>query len=344
MEPLIPGQMRTTAMGIMPHDEVEPALKLALSLDIPFWPQLPRLNFHEDVYVQASEHLPGIKLVPRKRIIRFQTAKFYEKLPYLLEHWDDPKFYFDVSPRYSALYKPFLQTDLSGYAAVRGQLEGPISFGLKILDENDRPLIFNDEVRPFLIDFIAKRAQVHLSRLKEKNPRAFIFLDEPGLQFIFSSVSGYPDSKGKEDLDRLLAQIDRPRGIHLCGNPDWEFLLNRDLDILSLDIFTNGEIFRLYGKAIRRFLERGGVLAWGLIPTVCENFASASPLRLMAFLESLWPDLWTAGIDREQLLAQSLLTPATCCLVNLDGARTVNRAFAMLKDVSRRLRDKYRLW
>jgi hypothetical protein len=344
MEPLIPGQLRTTAMGILPHDEVEPALELALSLDIPFWPQLPHLNFHEDVYVQASEHFPGIRLTPQKKSIRFNTAKFYDKLPHLLEHWDDPRYYFDVSPRYSALYKPFLQQDFSAYAAIRGQIEGPISFGLKILDENGRPLIFNDDIRPFLLDFLAKRAQVQLTRLKEKHPRAFIFIDEPGLQFIFSSLSGYPDSKGKEDMDRFLAQIDRPRGIHLCGNPDWEFLLNRDLDILSLDIYTNGEIFRLYGKAIRRFLERGAVLAWGLIPTGTEFFLKESPRRLIAHLESLWPHLKSAGIDREQLLNQSLLTPATCCLINPDGDRTVTQAFAMLREISWRLRENYRLW
>ena len=50
----------TTAMGIMPHRDIERALKLTLSLDIPFWPQLPHLSFYEDMYAQFSEHFPGI--------------------------------------------------------------------------------------------------------------------------------------------------------------------------------------------------------------------------------------------------------------------------------------------
>lgn len=41
-------------MGIMPHTNVERALELALSLDIPFWPQLPNLSFYEDMYAQTS--------------------------------------------------------------------------------------------------------------------------------------------------------------------------------------------------------------------------------------------------------------------------------------------------
>jgi hypothetical protein len=342
MASLIPGNLLTTAMAILPHEEVEPALALALSLDIPFWPQLPHMSYFEDMYVQAAEHFPGILLFPAENRIRFDTARFYEELPQLLDHWEDLN-YFDLTPACAAVYHRFLDLDLSGYAAIRGQLEGPISFGLKILDENDRPIIFNDEVRPLMMDFMARRVQSQLVRLKEKHPGAFMFIDEPGLQFIFSSVSGYPDMRAKEDLDRFLAQIDHPRGIHLCGNPDWEFLLNRDLDILSLDIYNNGEIFRLYGQAIRRFLDRGGVLAWGLVPTGIEAFSQESQDHLIAYLESLWPTLLEAGIDRDQLLAQSLLAPATCCLINPDREKTVTLAYAWLKETSQRLRDKYRL-
>jgi hypothetical protein len=342
MPALIPGNLHTTAMAILPHDQVEPALQLALSLDIPFWPQLPHLSYYEDMYVQAGEHFPGILLFPETGSIRFDTAKFYEELPQALEHWEDLD-YFDISPQYSAVYHRFLDLDLSRYVAIRGQMEGPVSFGLKILDETDRPIIFNDEVRPFMLDFMARRVQSQLSRLKQKHDKAFMFIDEPGMQFIFSSLSGYPDTRAKEDLDRFFSQIDRPRGIHLCGNPDWEFLLNRDLDILSLDIYSNGEVFRCYGKAVRRFLDRGGVLAWGIIPTGCEAFEQQTPEKLIAYLETLWPVLEAAGIDRDQLLAQSLLSPATCCLINPDREKTVTQAYSWLQEMSRRLREKYRL-
>jgi hypothetical protein len=342
MPTLIPGNFYTTAMAILPHAEAEPALNLALSLDIPFWPQLPHMSYYEDMYVQAAEHFPGILLFPEENRLRFDTGKFFEDLPEVLDHWDDLA-YFDISPQYSVVYHRFLELDLSGYIAIRGQLEGPISFGLKILDENDRPLIFNDEVRPLLMDFMARRVQSQLNRLKAKHPRAFMFIDEPGLQFIFSSVSGYPDTRARGDLDRFLAQIERPRGIHLCGNPDWEFLLNRDLDILSMDIYTNAEVFQCYGAAIRRFIKRGGVLAWGLIPTGCEPFTQESQEHLIAHLESLWPTLTAAGIDREQLWAQSLLSPATCCLINPDREATVTKAYAWLREVSQRLREKYKL-
>jgi hypothetical protein len=58
----IPGSLLTTAMAVMPHTDVERALEAALSLDIPFWPQLLNTSCFEDMYVQASEHFPGIHL------------------------------------------------------------------------------------------------------------------------------------------------------------------------------------------------------------------------------------------------------------------------------------------
>jgi hypothetical protein len=120
-------------------------------------------------------------------------------------------------------------------------------------------------------------------------------------------------------------------------------LLNRDLDILSMDIYTNKEVFRSYIPSIRRFLDRGGVLSWGLVPTGCDVFGGETTEGLMAFLEDLWAFLAKAGIDRDQLLAQSLITPATCCLINPDREKTVTMAYAWLKDISRRLREKYKL-
>jgi hypothetical protein len=48
-------------------------------------------------------------------------------------------------------------------------------------------------------------------------------------------------------------------------------------------------------------------------------------------------------IDRDLLLAKSLLSPATCCLVNPDREKTVEAAFEVVQKLSERLREKYHL-
>ncbi|MEJ5365996.1 MAG: hypothetical protein WHS86_12905 [Desulfosoma sp.] len=338
----IPGNLLTTAMAVMPHRDVERALSVALSLDIPFWPQLPLLNYYEDMYVQASEHFPGILLDVEHRTLRFSTEKFIEELPDVLARFEDPSL-FDISPAYSAVYHRFLEMDFSDRPAIRGQLEGPVSFGFNVQDEAERPILFNDTVRPFLFEFMAQRVNVQLKRLKALHPNAFMFVDEPGLQFIFSALSGYNHLTARSDMEDFFAKIDRPRGIHLCGNPDWDFLLNLDLDVLSLDMYSNGEIFVSYAGAIRRFLDRGGILIWGMVPPNVEPFEAESVDSLETRLLGLWHTLARKGIDTEELVAQSLLSPATCCLVNPDGTRTVEKAFEAIRVLSRRLRERFRL-
>src|SRR5574340_327406 len=122
------GNLMTTGMGILPHKDMERAMAMAMSVDIPFWPQLPKLNYFEDMYVQASENFPGIILEPENRRISFSSEKFYAELENCLIHLEDEAF-FRMSPRFSATYHRFLSHDLSRYPSIRGQLEGPVSFG-----------------------------------------------------------------------------------------------------------------------------------------------------------------------------------------------------------------------
>jgi hypothetical protein len=338
----IPGNLLTTAMAVMPHRNVDRALDLALSMDVPFWPQLPLFSYHEDMYVQASEHFPGILLDIEKRTLRFSMEKFVSEFEETLAHFDEPD-YFDISDAYSVVYRRFLELDLSDRPAIRGQLEGPISFGLNVVDQDNRSILFDDTVRPFMLEFMAKRVNVQLKRLKQRNSNAFMFIDEPGLQFLFSAMAGYGDRAARADMETFFSMIERPSGVHLCGNPDWDFLLGTDMDVLSLDVYTNGEVFVCYEASIRKFLERGGVLVWGIVPTNFEPFERENIASLEKRLDEIWTDLNKKGIDRDFVLSRSLLSPATCCLVNPDGDKTVERAFEMNKRLSERLREKYRL-
>lgn len=74
----IPGNLLTTAMAILPHTDVDRALEMSLSLDIPFWPQLPHVSYYEDMYVQAGEHFPGIVVDMQKKKHPVFTGKIHQ--------------------------------------------------------------------------------------------------------------------------------------------------------------------------------------------------------------------------------------------------------------------------
>jgi len=321
---------QTTAMGIMPHTDVERALEVA-----------PKVSYFEDMYVQALEHFPGVRIDVAQQKIIFDLSLFYEELPDYLEKADDPKT-FQLTEAFSIVYHRFLEKDLSPYSAIRGQMISPISLGLKVVDRELKSIIYHNEVREVLFDFIQKKVNQQYRELKTKNPNAFVWIDDPGLGLIFTAFSGYNEVQAKADLDLFLEGMEGPGGVHLCAKPDWDFLLKSKLDILSFDSFNCGAMIINYPSLIE-FLNRGGVISWGIVPTYTELLESETLPSLQERLEIFWEDLSQKGVDYETLLRQSLLAPATCNLLNPDKEKTVEKAFEVLQELSTKVREKYRL-
>lgn len=338
----LPGNCLTTAMGILPHTSIDEAMPLALSLDIPFWPQLPKYSFYEDMYVQISEHFPGIIIDEEKLRVQLDIEAFYNELPEYAEKMEDPA-YLELSPRFSAALDAFLKQELGAYPVIRGQTIGPVSYGLKITDRSMMPIIYYDEVREFLFDFIARKLNAQYDQLKKKNNNVFVWVDEPGLEILFGSFTGYSSDRAKKDYRTFLDSVRGPQGVHLCGNPDWSFLLGLGLDILSVDTFGWGHIFTRYHDEVIAFLQQGGIISWGIVPTLTEEIDSQNVDALVQRLESLWDYLVSRGADKKLILERAWLAPARCCLVNADGTASVEKAFTFLKAVSRQLREKYNL-
>jgi hypothetical protein len=348
----------TTAMGIMPHRDVDRALELALSLDIPFWPQLPKVSLYEDMYVQASQNFPGIAIDFDKERLSFDTARFEQELDEYFVKMDSADT-FVLTAEYSRIFHKFLSRELQGYKAIRGQVTGPVSFGLKVLDEDLKPLIYNEEARTILFDFIQRKVNIQYQELKKKNPNAFVWVDEPGLGYVFSGFSGYNEQHAREDYHKFAEGLEGPKGLHLCAEVNLPYLLELGVEILSFDAYQIGFMPREYAGSVAEFIKKGGVISWGIIPTESTALATQTPETLAAILSSYWEAVsGNTGLSLNQIAEQALVAPARCCLSDLGQVNTVGktvsecpvssteeglveRAFAFLPELSQILREKY---
>ena len=348
----------TTAMGIMPHRDVEKALELALSLDIPFWPQLPKVSLYEDMYVQTSQNFPGIAIDFDKERLGFDTARFEQELDGYFVKRDVPEA-FALTAEYSAVFHKFLSKELRGYKAIRGQVTGPVSFGFKVLDENLKPVIYNDAARTILFDFIQKKANIQYRELKKRNPNAFVWLDEPGLGYVFSGLSGYNEQLAKEDYHNFVAGLEGPKGLHLCAEVNLPYLLELGVEILSFDAYQIGFMPKEYAGSVAEFIRKGGIISWGIVPTESTVLATRTPETLAAILSDYWEVISrNTGLSLNQIARQALVAPARCCLSDASQLSTadkkagecqtpiseegiVEKAFAYLPELSQILRDRY---
>lgn len=361
---MLNAQCRTTAMGIMPHRSIDRAIELVLKLDVPFWPQLPNVSYFEDMYAQASEHFPGIRIHEELGTISFSRTRFQEEiLEYAMICDQDETF--ELSPAYSTTFHKFLSKDLGGYPAVRGQIIGPVSFGFRVVDENRRPIIYDDEVRPVLFEFIQKKANRQYRELAATNGNAFVWLDEPGLGWVFSAMSGYLDDVAREDYRRFFAGIEGVKALHLCADINLPYLMDLGAEIVSFDVYQVGEMPIGYATAVGEFVRRGGVVSWGLVPTDSVNQSRETPENLTRRLEDIWAKVAQhGGVSVSEVANNSLVAPARCCLKNVgrvgsadecdiplrnegstmtDEEALVETAFEYLRIISRNLREKYSL-
>jgi hypothetical protein len=333
------GNLSTTAMGILPHRDVASAMALALSVDIPFWPQLPRLDFREDMYIQAMEGFPGAVFDEEGGRVFVSTERFMEEVPGYLEM--EGTGYWIAGESFLEVYRSFLDRELSGFKAIHGQIISPVSLALKIVDENGRPIVYNDDIRSIVFSFIQGKLNRQYRGLAGRNEHAFVWIDDPGLEFIFNALCGYDAVKAREELGRFFDGVQGPRGLHLCGRPDWDFLLTMNIEVLSLNAYAHGDTFVSYDR-VGRFLEEGNIISWGIVPTYYEELPAETVRGLADRLERMWAILEKRGVSKETIVRNSLLAPATCNLLNPDGAVTADSAFRLLAELSAYLKERYR--
>ena len=347
-------------MSILPHTNPDAALQLVLGLDIPFWPQLPNIGFADDMYAQALYDFPGISINHEESKISFDNTRFFEQLGDYSARMETDNDTFTLASPYGDLYHRFLKADLSGHAAIHGQMAGPVNLGFRVQDETGRPLIYDDSIRAMLFDFVKRKYDAQLAEMRAVNRQAFVWLDEPGMIWVFSGLSGYNDIKAREEYGVFLKGMDGLKALHLCTNINLPYLLELGVGLLSFDAYQLEVMPKSYAGSVAEFIRAGGIISWGIVPTDPALANQETPESLTERLLGYWQVVADeAGLPVPQVARQALLAPAKCCVKSLEFAavnseiscgsntestteeQSVASAYEKLKAVSAKLRGRF---
>jgi hypothetical protein len=336
-----------TAIGSLPHQSPEAACRVILNSipEIPIWPQLPATDFRESMEIQYSECLPGVVLDPGGRRMHFDTSgditsgleKFYEN--YMAENLD----YFKISPGFSRgiyeMERMLTAQKPAGLRYFKNHVTGPITVGLGRTDENKRSIYYNEMMRDVVVKGTEMKARWMLSRFRALGVPQLCFIDEPILSaFGSSTYVSVQRSDVVQYLRDVIAAVHKEgalAGIHCCGNTEWTILVDAGTDVISFDAFDYGETIAYYSGPIKDYLERGGVLAWGIVPTSAK-IAAETPATLLGRLRSAVDNLAGKGIPKSLIWEKCLVTPS--CGTGSLPVDLSEKIFAHLSEVSRRLR------
>ena len=345
-----------SAIGSMPFADVEHAIDVSLGkLDCPIWPQLSAFGLKEQMEIQYSEHLPRAVIDEEKGRMYFDTtgdysdefAEFYEAYMLAMDPDDGTGdcSAMAISEEFShGIYALEKRLQAAGTKRdwLKVQTTGPISFALTIVDENKRALWYNEEFRDVVIKAMAMKSRWQIQKFAPFAENIICFIDEPILSAFGSST--YVSVNREEVVAALNECVEAVHmdgglaGTHCCGNTEWSILIDAGVDIVNFDAFEFGETIAMYADSVKAFLAKGGILAWGVVPTslaireqTCESLCTQ--------LEKVMDHLAATGIDKQTIVEQAIVTPS-CGTGSMDEA-DAELVFEMVQAVSSAMKAKY---
>ncbi|MBF0376408.1 MAG: hypothetical protein HQK72_02890 [Desulfamplus sp.] len=338
-------------VGSLPMDNHVDATKLMLEYtpEIPLWVQLP-IYKEEGMLYQFLSGMPGLVIkesdLSKEKVFYIDTTRdsfedevltFYESYMSIVESHslesqdcdvydstalkstvDDSRFALtEVTAKGFLVFMELIKNLPYVPVAVKGQVTGPITMGIGVKDQNGRLLFYDERMRDIVTKQVAMNARWQtVQLLKLKTPcKPIIFFDEPGVVGFGSST--YISITREQITESLKEGIDAVHqaggvaGIHICANGDWTLALESGTDIINFDAYSYFDRLILYREPLKQFIEKGGILAWGIVPTANPEYVEKETLdSLFKMWNGQVQELESIGLSREQILSQSLITPS----------------------------------
>jgi len=287
---------------------------------------------------QFSEGLPHLIINLEKKTFHIDTetsqldkgiTDFYEK--YLSNNLAD----FAISKEYAAgLHEIISQVkskkELPLY--IKGQITGPITFGALITDESGKAIMHHPLLSDVLTKCLIMKARWQIKSFTTLGLKSIIFLDEPYLMGYGSAYVPLTRETVVKQLTDVINEIHKESvlvGIHCCGNTDWSVILETPVDILNFDAFGFMDKLLLYSDKLNEYINRGGVIAWGIVPSIMMD-ETPSTEEMVSRLKNGIEVMTKKGIDKECLVRQSILTPS-CGLGGLSEIQAEERLNLLIK-------------
>jgi len=329
-----------TMIGSMPQTDPDDACRVVLRHlpAVPAWPQLPHRSPKENMYAQFSERFPGV-VVEDSRIYIDRSRDIDGGLEKLFAAYTDNDISaYGLSRDYAAGFYAMLASRADKALAVKGQVTGPISWGLAVAD-GAQWAIYDDTLAEAIARHLRLKAAWQYEQLSQISRNVIIFVDEPYLTSLGSAFVSLPPDKVKSLLEETLGGIGGLRGVHCCGNTDWSLLLGLPIDILSFDAYNYAGALSAYAAEVRSFVGKGGAIAWGIVPNDEEHLVKETAATLKDRLEEAIAPFAKEGVAFRKLVEQSLITPS-CGLASLSPA-AAEQALAYLGELSGTVRKRY---
>jgi hypothetical protein len=319
-------------IGSLPLTSVAAAIRsiAEYSPEIPFWPQLPRLSERERAIGQGLGIL-GDLIEARSEGYGYQVrAGRIESVLEILHRSTG-----ELTAANAAGFGEFEEALSSGIfrsaMAVKGQIEGPITLAAYLFHQG-RPFLSDPALFAAIAFHVSQIICWQIDRLKSAGLPVLLFVDEPAL-----CLEAPANAVSEEQrLNALAVTLNNARvrgafvGLHCCAARPFRRMCHAEPDILSFDADEGLELFFADPDA-RNFVHRGGLVAYGMVPTLSRLTTLDATSIFVRWLKA------ASSAGDPQRLARSAIITATCGLGLLDPSSAAE-SFRVAHGISKLIR------
>lgn len=333
-------------LGGLPHRDAASALAVMQRYagSIIAWPQLPKRTFREQSFVQSALGFPGLVIEAAQQRIyvdRGQAELGLDRLA-LAYLKNDLEYASLANDDATGLYTVLRSGErLRQAKALKGQLIGPISLAMYLVDEEQRPLIMDQVLFDAICQHVHLRATWQEARLGESGHTTIVCLDEPFLELLGSPFLPCSWQTASDKIEEALSGVRGCRGLYAGNAQNWQQLFQLSVGLLIANIPQQGRLLLEASEQFAAFLERDGVLGLGILPNNEEQLLQLSTEDLVAQVQTFIEQCATAGIQTERLVRQLVISSIDS--LGWLSVASAERALQLMSEVSQQLRTHYQL-
>ena len=313
VQKISPPRSAATGIGALPHRDPIQACDDVLQIfgEFPYIPTLPDRSQLESIVFNDSEQLPG-RMIRDDRLLFDSAHDQSAAIERVYGDYVEGNYTgYGLHPEYASAFIEMMSRRLTSACILKYQVTGPVTFGMQVVDADKRPIYYDAQIADVLPKMIALKARWCEEKMRGRTgvPETVVILNEPYLASLGSSVVPIDPETVRLGWADIAALVKGGLGIHCCSNTDWEFVISLEPSVISLDAYANAKEFLLYADQIISYMERGGVVAWGIVPADARLFSAETVSSLFQRYCAI-RDRLCERMPAELFDARSLITPS----------------------------------
>jgi hypothetical protein len=302
-----------TGVGSLPFTDAVAAVDFVAQHcpQLPFWPQLPRRCTKEAMITQVLGALSQY-LEPAGQPFCWSIPEAHEATFAKALRDDTAALVPETAGGFFEFERRLRANHFANAAGIKAQFVGPLTLA-HCLFSHGKSLAGQPGWLELITGYISRQAVWQIQRLQQGRQPIVLVVDEPIVGHFPGSGtpsggSGQQSNAFVEAIECVLQSIRNAgaiAGLHCCAPLPIPIIEHLSIDYLSFDAHLVQDVGGLV-RLSRQILDRGGLLAFGLIPTTLVPVLNDVPA-----LTSQWGDL-ASNINDVRNVARRTLVTATC--------------------------------